>query len=224
MLTPSCLGVTYIEPRVYKSTFMANLDQRVRLNKVRITPADERRFAYGDASGCIPPSVYSLDSDPDAILDTPLEHIDDVNGGLVTDSSSIINDGLVEYDMDSIQVRVQYNVVDMTDDTNKPIVEQVAGAPEGYNGTTSLGDAFVDKDTSADNISAFSRRRVIARVSTRVKVYIPYKSPILQWLVQDSTEDNHFSIAEVEEDAAGNETFSSDGVWYEHIQYVGILR
>ena len=140
------------------------------------------------------------------------------------DGSHHYTDDGVEYDMDSIQVRVQYNVVDMTDDTNKPIVEQVAGAPEGYNGTTSLGDAFVDKDTSADNISAFSRRRVIARVSTRVKVYIPYKSPILQWLVQDSTEDNHFSIAEVEEDAAGNETFSSDGVWYEHIQYVGILR
>lgn len=224
MLTPSSLGVTYIEPRVYKSTFMANLDQRVRLNKVKITPVDERRSAYGDASGCVSTSVYSTNSDPDTILDTSLEHIDSVNGGLVTSSSSIVNDGLVEYDMDSVQVRVQYRVIDVTDDTNKHIVEQVAGAPEGYNGTTSLGDAFEDNDTSVDNISIFARRRVIARVSTRIKVYIPYKAPILQWLVQDSSEDNHFSIAKVEEDSEGNKTFLPDGLWYEHIQYVGILR
>lgn len=222
MLTPSSLGVTYIEPRVYKSTFIANLDQQVRLNKVRVTPVSERLAAYSEASGCISTSVYERSGVVDS---TPLSHIDNTNNHFITSSSSIVNDGLVEYDMDSVQVRVQYSVVDVTDDANKHLVEQVAGVPAGYTTGSSLGDAFINTDTATDNISVFERRRVIARVTTKLKVYIPLRSPLLQWFMKDDTsEDNHFSIPSVLVDSSGGVTVDSDGLWYEHIQYVGILR
>lgn len=227
-LTPFSLGVTYVPVEVLKPTFLANLDTLVRLQKIgggNIEQMSEAAIfaSFDGADGCVPTSVYENST-------TSTNHI--------SSSSSIINDGLVEYDLDTVSVKVDYFVVDFYDEANKDIVSEILGSLGGFNFDGShIGlsqqeilkstvNSLKASDTGKYGINYVNGNRVVAKATVRMKCYIPYQSSIMQWLCRrdwDGTSDNHYSIR-MWEPSSGEVVRSEDGVWFQYSTYVGISR
>lgn len=213
--TPYSLGVTYIPQKLLKSNILINLENSIRMSKCKITPLgdniDDIYEAYASADGCIGTSVYEEDAAGD-ISDTSNEHI--------THSTYIMNDGLVEYNMDTLQTKIDYFTVDFFDDNNADIVVALTGnTPQQWR----------DNDTSnAGSLgSDYLGLHVVAQVTVKMKVNVPYQSPILQWFVQRSIDptatEEHYGIARWD-DGAGRIVTDEDGLWYAYTTYATVLR
>lgn len=218
-LTPYSLGVTYVPTPVLKTNIRVNLENIIRFSKCKLSPLSstfhDMNAVYMSAEGCIDTSVY-----------------DDGVGGATANSQEhrvgtleqIFNDGEAEYDMNSLQVKVDYFLVDFYDDSNWRIVNEIEGAtPYDASLLQTLPSRLKDTDTLASG--ANSGNRIVAKITTKIKVNVPYKSPVLQWFVHRSSTNavEHFGVARWN-DATGTIEDTADGLWYAYSTYTAISR
>lgn len=231
-LTPYSLGVTYVPTNVFKGTLLAHLEQSVRFNKIKSGDITDSSFdataedggkSLSTADGCITTSVYDGG--------TQVTHKDSTG-------DQIINDGLVEYDLSTLKVKVDYQLVDFYDDANYQIVNRVLGSKSGFdiNGNKldgyKLGDLpkeIKDADTSTDKEHK-DGYRIVARVSAKVKIHIPYQSPIMQWMSyleskedKNKDKDNHYGIR-LWNPETSSMVEDEDGLWYQYTTFRAISR
>lgn len=237
-LTPASLGVTYVPIEVLKPIFLANLETLVRLNKlssgdmVNMTAADVRDTLMS-ADNCIGTSVYPNGGS------VPVAHS-------VSSSEDIITDGLVEFDLNSAKVKVDYFYVDFgkTGYTteNAKILTRLIGCISPYEAglpvTTSQSSlealtlqkflsSSYDSGTNVNSaafVGAYDdvrSKRLIARVTVKIKIHIPYTSPIIQWLnYKDGS--RHYDIKQYS--PSSGIVRNKDGVWYQYTTYYSQTR
>lgn len=220
-LTPFSLGVTYVPLEVFKPVFLAHLDQLVRLESVKHTvTSDSDVQDFKSSTGCISTEVYDGDIGNAIHKDTA--------------STNIINDGEIEYDLSTAKVKVDYFLVDFYDNSNYLVVNRIEGSTSQYNGAgnpvvnnsnniLNLPERLKAKDTS--NLSTTTGRRIVAKVTVKIKIHIPYKSSILQWFRHMNDEDgsNHYDIR-LWDESNNTVEFESNGLWYEYSTYTAIAR
>lgn len=240
-LTPNSLGVTYVPIEVLKPTFIANLDTLARLQKVtnntQTSDTSAITASLNSADGCLPVNVYT---------GTNLSQETHVVGA----NRHIINDGSVEYDMDSVQVKVDYFLADFYSPQYKNIAAKIEGSLTGERfgsqagALNALGGALQNSDTYQHYKSG---ERIVAKVTVKLKVYIAYESSILQWLSHKdfvrsgSTGENHYSVKTVDvttgnimrrttpdglsgRNHGGIWQVNGDGVWYQYSTYIANTR
>lgn len=259
-LTPASLGVTYVPVEVLKPVMMANLDTLVRLNKLSSGAGVDSEHSLADtlndADKCIETSVF----------DDGVHNTDHVLGTNADGSpEKIVQDGNVEYDLNSLKVKVDYFYVDFgeTTDSTKTLISKLNGCisyaeAHDYPGNTvyypnelAAGidnseyklkgltlQRFQEADSSAlattgDNYSGMYNQvrngRIIARVSAKIKVHIPYQSSVMQWVCQkiynkypDLVPASHYDVKLFDPDAKGGQGGiydNSNGVWYQYTTY-----
>lgn len=230
-LTPYSLGVTYVPTEVLKPLFLSHLEQQIRFTKIKGDSLQDATFSgdLGTANGCIPTSIYQ------AGASEPILHEYMVPGASYLGNTSYINDGYTEYDMDSVQVRVDYFNVNFYEEGNAKVVNKILGAVSGFNIDGSLKSSYDMKDivhtleasdTGKNYNGVGTGNRLVARVTVKMRVQIPYKSSILQWFAYMSsshTSNNHFGIRGWNP-AANNYDANSDGVWYQYTTYRAVSR
>ena len=240
-LTPNSLGVTYIPMEVLKPSFKITLVNMIRLNKLSGGSGDiNATDLLKSAEGCIETNVYANSGN---------NHITHK----VKSGEEIYNDGYVEYDLNSVQMKVDYFLVDFSKDTNAQatILTRLQGCEtlaftKGYIGNTvhhksaeqsqletrkkSLS-SYLNRDSALNSTDTeyveqykkVSEKRIVARVSVKLKVHVPYTSPVMQWLCQNfgnvgSSGTGHFSIKQWDVSTShGNG--NSDDLWFTYTTY-----
>lgn len=229
-LTPYSLGVTYVPVSILKPMFLANLETQVRLNKLSSSnpkDVDEAYAILDEADGCVSTKVYTSGDDT-------APHQPESN-------ELIVNDGLIEYDLNSAQVKVDYFFVDFYDTTNADIVGRIEGCMSGYNSDgTRKGisqsvllentvNNLKDSDTSSDYYNSkgqhgvTSGHRLVARVSCKIKVHVLYQSSIIQWAQYKFGDAKHFDIRSWDS-ANGKMSTTADGTWFQYTTYYAVTR
>lgn len=223
-LTPYSLGVTYVPVEVLKPVLLSHLEQSIRFNKLKstVTESAQNMSDYAAGTGCLSIDVYGVDGS------THSEHVSSDYEA----KQSMLNDGGIEYDMSSLKIKVDYFYVDFYSDENYNIVNRIQGATSQYtidgdrnvsssNYLTNLPSRLKDRDTYSDK----DGHRLVARVSVKLKIHIPYKSGVLQWFrhTYDTDGENHYDIR-MWNAAANNVDFESDGVWYSYSTYTSTVR
>lgn len=199
--TPYTLGVTYIPTEVLKPVLLSHLEQMVRFSRVKHTVTDSSTDMndFGSATGCISTEVFDGDRSSSATHKS-------------TVTTNIINDGQIEYDLSTLKTKVDYFYVDFYDDVNVDIVQKIEGTTPAK---------LKERDTSASK----NGNRIVARVTVKLKVHVPYKSSILQWFrhLNDSDGTNHYDIRlwDTENDTTD---ISYDGVWFSYTTYTAVKR
>ena len=84
-----------------------------------------------------------------------------------------------------------------------------------------MPDVLKSKDTSKDKLG----KRIVAKVTVKLKVHVPYQSSILQWFreLTDTDGNNHYDIRLWDEDADEADR-NSNGVWFSYTTYTAISR
>lgn len=232
-LTPSSLGVTYIPTEVLKPVFLTSLDTIVRLNLLGSSDAtwnssgsvddDDAQGILSQASECVSTNVY-------------------VNGTAHAEhtasntSEDIVTDGLVEFDLSSAKVKVEYFYINLGDTslrtTAEKVISKVNGAVQTYDfqydedeSRSQTLDSFLTQDTtqyvnSSSLVNSFNNvknGRIVAKVSVKIKVHVPYQSSLLQWMCQKfrGTTNHHYDIKLFDSDTRTAE-YTSDGIWYQY--------
>lgn len=237
-LTPNSLGVTYVPIEVAKPIFIANLDTLARLQKL----------ASGNASGSqVAETLNSADEclSPDVWVDgqSHQQHI----RSAVSDRH-IVTDGNVEYDLDSVQFKVDYFVADFYSTQYRNIAARVEGSITGadtesqFNVLGKLGNALYQTDSYRYKDRINSGNRIVAKVTVRLKCYITYQSSVLQWLCytdytnSGASGEMHYCVKEVNpltgkisrrdnpNSYGGQWQYGDDGVWYQYSTYIAMSR
>lgn len=226
-LTPYSLGVTYVPVSVFKPVMLTQIDTVCREQLAGYNQDKDMNIAMQQATGCVSTSFYS-DGNGGATAE-PLKH-------KVGSDEKIVNNGDVEFDLNSLQVKVDYFNLNIYDVANKNVTLSALGTAssstaENVSGSATDPLAFTigqlkKSDTGlnsrADNsdeavINQYGQR-VIARISVKIKVHIPYKNPIIQWVCSNqSGNTNHFSMKLLGDN--GNIKEDDDGVWYTTTKY-----
>ena len=227
-LTPYSLGVTYIPYEVLKPSVLSNIEQMIRFNKSKSFTTSLTDTAsismqdYASADGCVPLALYDLGSN------VPKEHkTPDDTGSYVTNGNlkvtDILNDGKVEYDMSTLQVKVDYFFVDFYDQNNWQVVNYIKGSIPYETDLTQLPGKLAATDTTSN--PDLTGMHIVAKVSVRLKIHIPYQSSVMQWFVDATSEaaDEHYDIKMWNPDS-NSIVQNSDGLWYEYSTYVAISR
>lgn len=224
-LTPYSLGVTYIPLDVLMVNTRANLENMIRFSKCKElgnTTSDltgsELMSTYSSANGCLETS-YFVDDAGDAVEDAKTHTPTPMGWG--SDTVRIMNDGRIEYDMSSLQVKVDYFNVDFYDEANWRIVNTIEGAIPNEPDLTKLPKELEATDTSENP----SGNRIVARVSAKIRLHIPYNSAIMQWYIDTyaSSATEHYDIARFDA-PTGTVVTDSDGVWYYYTTYAAVAR
>lgn len=238
-LTPYSLGVTYVPVEVLKPTILSHLEQMIRFSKCKVSPSTGNTMTdvlttYKSADGCIPNSMlratgtadsnlgYHVDSSGNA-SNLELDHkYSDNTKNYITGVTDILNDGEIEYDMSTLQVKVDYFVVDFYNNANYKIVNYIEGSTPNENILT-LPARLKATDTASDeNING---KRIVAKVTVKIKIHIPYESSVLTWLTSKYSEksNEHYDVKlwnPVTKDIDSN----YDGLWYQYSTYTAIAR
>lgn len=228
-LTPYSLGVTYVPIKVFEPVLKSHLQQTALFNRLvfegyaetdgTITDTEYTQKVLDGGIGCLETSVYP-DSDGIAV-----KH---------ADTGNYINDGDIEYDLDSIKIDVDYKTVDFYDKNNADVITRVIGskASEGSESQRETLEETVEGLKNSDTINDSTKGshpgwRVLARVTVRIKVNIPYHSAILQWLDylkgEEMRDVTHYGI-KVWNPETGYMKENSDGIWYQYTTYRAISR
>lgn len=235
-LTPQSLGVTYVPISVVKPVFTAELDSLMRYDLIASGNGDN----MNQATGCIDTSYYRNGGN------TPEKHIS--NGELIT------NNGDFEADLNSVKVKVDYYCVNVYTNRNS-VGDVMTVALGGYipNSSTthpSFSEAgnlaadkllntdtamkvIADEDENSEDDSAKEERlgkRLIAKVTVKVKCHVPYKNTLLQWMCYEqhkltpAGQNEHYGIKMW--DSSNNKVVSSksDDIWYQTSKYVCVSR
>lgn len=224
-LTPYSLGVTYIPLDVLMVNSRANLENMIRFSKCKElgnntsdVSGSELMNTYMSANGCIDTSYY--DDGTGNVTSNAVEHTPTpVSWG--NDSVRMMNDGEIEYDLSTLQVKVDYFNVDFYDQNNWQIVNAIEGAVPYSTDLTALPDKLKASDTSEE----VKGNRIVARVSAKIKIHIPYNSAIMQWYINEyaMSAEEHYDIAQYDT-TTGNIVTDSDGVWYYYTTYAAVSR
>lgn len=224
-LTPYSLGVTYVPLDVLMVNTRANLENMIRFSKCKELgngasdiSGSELMDTYMSANGCLDTSYY-VDNAGNTTVN-PVDHTNTpVSWG--SDTVRIMNDGAIEYDLSSLQVKVDYFNVDFYDSNNWEIVNTIEGAIPYETDLTTLPAKLAASDTS----EVPKGNRIVARVSAKIRLHIPYKSSIMQWYIDEYaiSPNEHYDIAQYDS-ATGNIVTDSDGVWYYYTTYAAVAR
>ena len=234
-LTPYSLGVTYVPIKVFEPVLKSHLQQTALFNRLVFEGYAENGGTVEDSTnddesndvqtvldggiGCLETSVYP-NSD-----DIAVKH---------ADTGNYINDGDIEYDLDSIKIDVDYKTVDFYDKNNADVITRVIGskASEGSESQRETLEETVEGLKNSDTINDSTKGskpglRVLARVTVRIKVNIPYHSAILQWLDylkgEEMRDVTHYGI-KMWNPETGYMKENSDGIWYQYTTYRAISR
>lgn len=241
VLTPYSLGVTYIPPYVYKATFEANLANMIRFNKTKTSDvATQFTDSYNAAMGCISTNVYDGGTDAQGRHVSSAAAYEHENHA----DAHIMNDGNVEYDFDSIQCKIDYTTINIYDPAYSKTVARLFGGIPGKTENEFLPE-LCDDLKGTDNLMAQTGiggsysyltdadkkklgNRVVAKITTKVKLHIPYKSPVLQWFAHldpaaNAVGENHLDIPSWDPTTDSIVTDDS-GVWYVYTTYAAISR
>lgn len=240
-LTPMALGVTYVPVEVLKPTMLANLETLVRLSRISggtdfdITKVDVVK-TLNDADKCVTTQVWQDPNKP---------KLHDKQSG-----ENIITDGYIEYDLNSLQVKVDYFYVDFGSSNksrNSILISKLNGCisyaedkrydvptvdrtNESDNRQEKLRartlDKFLEQDsakkvTDSTWVSTYDsvrHGRIVARISAKVKIHVPYQSSIMQWMCERSGNPGHYDI-KLFDPATGKVINDSDGLWYQYTTY-----
>ena len=214
-LTPYSLGVTYVPVEVLKPAFLSHIEQLIRFNKVKKTVTSVGNLSdFASANGCIDTEVYLGGGGTS-------QHHTDTSVDTSKNSRVLLNDGQVEYDLSTAKVKVDYFTVDFYDKNNATIVNRLEGAIPYENDLTKLPDALRNKDTSKDKLG----KRIVAKVTVKLKVHVPYQSSILQWFreLTDKDGNNHYDIR-LWNEVSNDVDRTSNGVWFSYTTYTAISR
>lgn len=218
-LTPYTLGVTYVPTKVAKPLFMAHLTELCRWTKLQRGDLQNPDFA-GDTSS-VEQDAAGNSLNTRRTMDEE-ENIYSADGCIVSDvynnghlikhadgaDDEIVNDGMIEYDMSTVKMKVDYKVMDFYKDTNYIMVNKVLGSLSAYEkaGTKeasahsnsevdSLLRSLPDKLKVTDTKDAYHKKynfthqygesdlgkRMVAQVTYKIKCYVPFESTILQY-------------------------------------------
>ena len=206
-LTPSSLGVTYLDEELLRNTMYCVLDTQIRCNKVSNTYDS---VAMSEANGTLPTQVYES-----GFSGSYAEHR---NGA----GHTIVNDGQVQYFMDTLDVGVTYYLVDWWDNANWQIVSYVEGTPSGVDPRV-LPSVLRDRSTQIDRGSNYYV--VVAKVDISVMVSLPYNSWVLQWNRHRQTSGNpteYYGVLGI--DDTGTLTEGDEGLVYKYTTFCAVTE
>lgn len=197
LLTPTSLGITYLDPRVLKPAVIAHLETGLRYGKgengatesVGVIPANIRI----PAGGVYKPAIKT--------------------------GQAIMNNGVIEIDMSTVKVSVTFALVDAYIRNNAELMSLVTGATGGYRNEILRGS-----DTST-SVTGDAGKRIVAKVVTTMDVYVPYTTPVMQWVRYIGRLDayDHLSIRGLNSSNNFAST-SSSSMKYTYTTYVSIER
>lgn len=251
-LTPNTLGVTYVPLSVVKPNFIGLLKTKVQLNKVSggdgIQKGEIQKIVT-ESIGCIDTDVY--DKTQGVVANESEKHH-------VSSTENIINDGDIEYDLNSVRVKVEYFDCDFYNDNEiNQVVSRIEGAvpnwknSEGSNYGKSTGLFLSQNENLHEIINRLKAtdtrsnivydkdgndgrgKRLVAKVTFRIKVHIPYHSSILQLMCHKDKNSAHYDIRRfipnsndvVREDPNANHAdMEKSGVWYQYTTYYSVTR
>lgn len=215
-LTPYSLGVTYIPTKVLYPTILNNINTTVALNKVASGKSDSLKGHYG----CIETTGQYAHKTSDS------------TDGL------IVNDGLIEYDLSSLNVAVDYIAINFKDWKTSSTLQEIVRRIEGNvssvtysaSGTVSKNWSDAQKNynsaeailgTSYGTIASKASVRIIARITAQVKVHIPYQCDLLRYnclRYTGGSKSEHYDIKDYQA-STGKYKADSTGLWYEYVTY-----
>lgn len=152
----------------------------------------------------------------------------------------IVTDGLIEFDKSTAKVKVDYFYLDFGNSSIRNSAEKIISRLNGcvqtydnmYNESTGRQktlDLFLNEDsgTSVNNITSWGsfassygntkNGRIVARVSVKIKVHVPYQSAVMQWMCE-RTGTHHYDI-KLWNASSNRVDLSSDGIWYKYTTY-----
>ncbi len=262
-LTPYSLGVTYIPKEVLLPAVLSHLDQLVRFHKsLNGGKANSGTYSdYASADGCVTDytAITGQNSgigwyvdDSGTVTNTQKSHRGRglYNTNYTTRGTSIINDGLIEYDMSTVACKIDYFYIpNYYSDGNWRLVNflegstpasastfgnygasairQTMGIPSASSARYTLPSRLANTDTSIRSNDSKSQR-IVAKVTVKLNVHIPYKSGILTWFVSEFSNrtginSNHFD-ARTWNPVTNDIDYSSDGLWYTYTTYYSVSR
>ena len=239
-LTPNSLGVSYVPLSVFKPAFTSILDATIRLNKLASgSKFNSVKALLDSANGCVSTNVYTTStSEPHDCKHANYYSEPIHNNGFNTTSSSnlefIVNDGDIEYDLNSVQCKIDYFLFDAFDsssESNAEIATKIIGVDTGAKAAQTVmnyNDYLDDKGVNPykDEMQPEQNNtRIIAKVSARVKLHAPYHSSILQWSCKRLNDEHpgHYSVKLWDTDN-DNICVDDDGLWYQSEAYYGNIR
>lgn len=250
-LTPASLGVTYVPTEVLLPVFVADLDTLVRLNKLGAASQYDLQNStvqeiLNSAGNCLETNVYDFNTAGDAYENVGANAGSGYQQHIAGYNEQIVTDGLVEFDLNSVEIKVDYFWWDFNDPSHTQesalLISKLNGTltPDGVSGANTESalrqatlSAFQNQDSSRyvspftvngstnlynDAYSSIQGQRIIARVSAKIKVYIPYQSAILQWANYMFTGTHHYGIKMLDP-GNGAMQVGEDGVWYQYTTY-----
>ena len=242
-LTPYSLGVTYIPMSIYKPVFTSVLDANIRLSKIATGDEVVNVTTLQESDGCLDTNVYSSAS---GIADEHQTNDCNYVSSTISNKSQagtdayngkefIVNDGLVEYDMNSISCKVDYFTFDIYSDQgrNEVLVANVIGGKTGISEAATV----LEYSTYAKNpvynpyyqVMAtcdkgnVAGQRIIAKITTKIKVHVPYKSSILQWVCKRSGTPGHYGV-KLWDEFNQKVSYDNDDIWYQCETYYSNVR
>lgn len=248
MFTPMSLGVTYVPLKVTKPVFLANLENILRLGRLKGVGVqnftDSNKEALEGANNHLETFVYPIsnsmdadanfqseddvDSDEAANIDSDRTHVahdTEEDTTYIEGKTDYLTDGQIEYDMTSAKFKVDYFWVDFSNPDNYDIVNRCIGAKPYTGNTSSLKDSVKalkgtsvggnvgGTDTSynyygrwdeyAARDNADRNYRVVAKITVRMRIQVPYQAPIMQWgrylydTISGNSSHEHFGIKQI---------------------------
>ncbi|MDR0917955.1 MAG: hypothetical protein LBM93_01690 [Oscillospiraceae bacterium] len=231
-LTPYSLGVTYLQPDVMKLLATINLSNTIRLNKVS-GGVKGVNTNFGVAEGCIP---LTISDNHNAVFheDTP--------------TRAILNDGYIEYDMDSLETKIEYFAVNLYEKdssgnyVNADLLREIYGAvPDEidvfpHNDQKKvIGDYFTNAADGKDyiyvnadekdlingnktDIQNDAGTKIIAKITVNLDVCIPYTSPVMQMYINSHMRDTNGHFG-LSADIDGDGTVEEGWLKYTYVTY-----
>lgn len=143
----------------------------------------------------------------------------------------IVNDGTTEYDLNSLKVKVDYLLVDFAQPSSARLASRLnglLGLPSGTSGMTNeeytrqqFISEFADTGMYAGLGSDYDdirTKRLVARVSVKMKVHVLYQSSLLQWMCYRTNTSPHMDM-KMYNPVSGDIYSDSNGVWYQYTTY-----
>lgn len=205
MLTPSALGITYINKDMLIPVIKSNLEMICANAFVTVDNPNSR--LDNNHRGCTKVNYYSLSHK-------------------VGVDEYIVNNGIFEIDLNSVDVDIEYKAVDMFNSANNKILDLALGAKKI--GVTAGEDLYNGDRASfiknQYNIGSEQKYIIVAKIDVSLKVHIPLTTPLLQlYRSYEGGNNNHLDIKRI--DSTNKSNYASDsgeGVYYTYTTYTAV--
>lgn len=228
-LTPYSLGVTYVNPTLLKVCLMSNIEDSFRLDYWSGT-GEPPKSQLRKASGCIISQIADAGSSTKKQLHTSSGTTGQIYSALDSEgnayNSNYINNGLVEVDMNSLDVDVDYATVDFYDNKNADLVTFI----EGFAGTRAERSKYPEDVLKVKETRGMSGNRIVARVTVSMNINIPFTSEFSQYYKYKNPGTHEhlgidgFTYDSITKDSIAYDPNSGGDVRYEYTTYVALSR